>query len=274
MTSTQAAHNMQQVINKIVCSECLTAMREYIPADSIDLTVTSPPYDSLRKYGGCDFDLEGIAAELYRITKPGGVVVWVVNDATENGSETGTSFRHALAIKEAGFRLHDTMIFAKNNPMPRSDRRYYQAFEYMFVFSKGTPKTFNALTEPCKYAGYPTSPTAWDKDGQLQHVRRRIIKDEKKRSNIFYYTVGNNNRSAKNTAHPAVFPEQLAADHITTWSNEGDIVLDIFGGSGTTAKMAALSGRRFIHFDISSDYCAHAAARVQEALQQQEREQL
>lgn len=260
--------SMQQIINKIINSECLTAMREYMPNNAVDLTVTSPPYDNLREYGGCSFDLQGIASELYRITKPGGVVVWVVNDATVKGSETGTAFTQALAFKEAGFLLHDTMIFAKTNPMPRNDRRYCQAFEYMFVFSKGTPKTFNALTEPCKYAGRPTIPKTWTAQGDLVQGKRRTIKSEKKRSNIFYYTVGNNGGGDRNIKHPAVFPEQLAADHIYTWTNEGDLVLDIFGGSGTTAKMAMLSGRNFVYFDINAEYCAIAAARLEEAEKQ------
>src|SRR5690554_5399491 len=139
-------------LNKIYNMDCLEGMKD-IPDNTIDLTVTSPPYDNLRTYNGYSFDFEGIAKELYRVTKDGGVVVWVVGDATIKGSETGTSFRQALFFKEIGFNLHDTMIYAKNSYMPLTHRRYEQAFEYMFIFSKGKPKTFNPIMISCKTVG-------------------------------------------------------------------------------------------------------------------------
>ena len=131
-------------LNKIYNEDCIEGMKK-LESEIIDLTITSPPYDNLRKYNGYSFDFENIAKELYRTTKKGGVAAWVVNDSTVKGSETGTSFKQALFFKEIGFNLHDTMIFAKNNPVPLTHNRYEQQFEYMFILSKGKPKTFNGL---------------------------------------------------------------------------------------------------------------------------------
>ena len=236
------------------CMDCVEGLK-LLKDESIDLTVTSPPYDNLRKYNGYSFDFESVAKELYRVTKLGGVVVWVVGDATVKGSETGTSFKQALYFKEIGFNLHDTMIYAKENPIPQNHNRYEQSFEYMFVLSKGKPKTFNPLTEPTKNAGktfdWGNRKTVMD-DNQCRRDRKSekiVVKDTKIRKNIFTYSVGGGK-----TGHPAVFPEQLANDHIISWSNEGDVVLDPFSGSGTTHKMALLNNRRFIGFEISQEY--------------------
>lgn len=240
--------------NKIYLGNCLTFLKE-MPNDYIDLTVTSPPYDNLRKYKTFEFNFKEIAKELYRVTKPGGVVVWVVGDATINGSETGTSFSQALYFKEIGFNLHDTMIYAKENPIPQNHNRYEQSFEYMFVLSKGKPKTFNPLTEPTKNAGktfdWGNRKTVMD-DNQCRRDRKSekiVVKDTKIRKNIFTYSVGGGK-----TGHPAVFPDKLAEDHILSWSNENDLVLDPFMGSGTTAKMCILNNRNYIGFEISEEY--------------------
>jgi DNA modification methylase len=131
-------------VNKIICGDCLEVMKK-IPDGSVDLVLTSPPYDNLRTYNGYNFDFEGIAKELHRVTKDGGVIVWVVGDATIKGSETGTSFKQALYFKEIGFNLHDTMIYHKNNYPPLTHNRYEQCFEYMFVFSKRYLKSFNPI---------------------------------------------------------------------------------------------------------------------------------
>ena len=239
----------------IFCGDCVQIMKQMDDA-CIDLTVTSPPYDNLRTYNGYCFDFENVAKELYRVTKDGGVVVWVVGDATIKGSETGTSFKQALYFKEVGFNLHDTMIYAKENPIPQNHNRYEQSFEYMFVLSKGKPKTFNPLTEPTKNAGktfdWGNRKTVMD-DNQCRRDRKSekiVVKDTKIRKNIFTYSVGGGK-----TGHPAVFPEQLANDHILSWSNPNDIVFDPFMGSGTTAKMAMLNNRRFIGCEISEEYC-------------------
>src|SRR5690625_1227639 len=243
-------------LNQIYNEDCLDGMRR-IPDNSVDLTVTSPPYDNLRMYQGFSFDFERVAAELYRITKDGGVVVWVVGDATIKGSETGTSFRQALHFTEIGFNLHDTMIYQKKNPTPLRGNRYQQSFEYMFVFSKGKPKTFNPIKTKKKYI----------ENRKIKHYNRRADgtqisreykseDDMKVISNIWTYTVGLNNSTKDKDAfnHPAIFPEKLAEDHILSWSNEGDVVFDPFLGSGTTVKMALVNNRKFIGNDIAEGY--------------------
>lgn len=257
------------MINKVIQGDCLDVLRK-MDSDSIDLTVTSPPYDNLRTYNGYSFDFENIAKELYRVTKKGGVVVWVVGDATVKGSETGTSFKQALYFKEVGFNLHDTMIYVKKNPMPQvKTLRYTQSFEYMFVLSKGKPTTCNYITDVSANAGKPNRTTNRVPNGKIvQGVSYgKPVRDTKIRRNVWEFTVGGGITSDKYAfEHPAMFPEQLAHDHIISWSNEGDTVLDIFGGSGTTAKMAVLNNRNYIHIDISEEYCKLAQRRIDDAL--------
>ena len=226
-----------------------------MPDNFIDLTVTSPPYDNLRDYKGYGFSFEEIARELYRVTKQGGVVVWVVGDATVKGSETGTSFKQALFFMQCGFNLHDTMIYYKNNPMPTAGKRYHQHFEYMFVFSKGQPNTFNPITENCKYNGLANMKNR-GQNGELNYKKVERT-TEKKVGNVFFYSIGGgiSTKDAIAYNHPAIFPEQLANDHIISWSNEGDIVYDPFAGSGTSGKMAILNKRKCIMSEISSEYC-------------------
>ena len=234
-----------------------------LPDNYIDLTVTSPPYDDLRNYKGCDWNFEifkDVARELYRVTKDGGVVVWVVGDKTHKGSESGTSFRQALYFKEIGFNLHDTMIYAKNNPVPLNHNRYEQQFEYMFIFSKGKPNTFNGLRENCKYAGLKRNEKnrqyRKDASGDFKTGKITPTKDTKLKYNIWFYQVGSGQSSTDKIAfkHPAIFPEKLAQDHILSWSNEGDIVMDIFAGSGTVRKMCRLNNRQYIGFEIAEEY--------------------
>ena len=258
-------------INKIYNMDCLEGVK-MLPDSCIDLTVTSPPYDNLRTYNGnieqWSFEkFQAIAKELYRVTKQGGVVVWIVGDATINGSETGTSFRQALYFKEIGFNLHDTMIYAKNNVYAHDPRnkRYKQCFEYMFVFSKGKPSTYNEIKDkPNKHACKTLSGTKGrNKDGVKRDLKPIVIGDFQARFNIWEYTTGGSVSSDKIAfKHPAIFPEKLAEDHIISWSNEGDIVLDPFLGSGTTAKMALLHNRNFIGFEISEEYCEIAEQRI------------
>jgi len=243
-------------------------------AESIDLTVTSPPYDNLRNYNGYSLDFEGLAAQLYRVTKPGGVVVWVVGDSTIKGSETGTSFRQALGMMDSGFKLHDTMIYEKNTssfPARRGGKRYTQIFEYMFVFSKGSPKTVNLICDkPNKWAGHTNwgKNTKRDVNNDLKEVSKiKEVPDFSPRNNIWRYVVGGGYATKDKIAHkhPAIFPEKLAEDHILSWSNPGDTVLDPFGGSGTTAKMAMLNGRDYVHIDISEEYNDIARQRLTDA---------
>jgi DNA modification methylase len=248
--------------------DCAEVMKT-IPPDSIDLTVTSPPYDNLRTYNGFVFDFETIAQELYRLTKPGGVVVWVVGDATINGSETGTSFKQALYFKEIGFNLHDTMIYRKINYMPLTHKRYEQEFEYMFIFSKETPSIFNPILKINKTAGieYKTGrPHIYDSHAMRNNRDEKYITGKtSQHGNIFEYIIGTGDDLLN---HPAPFPEDLARDHILTWSNPEDIVLDPMMGSGTTGKMAVKYQRNFIGIEISQEYLTIAQKRISYAQQQ------
>lgn len=233
---------------------------------SIDCTVTSPPYDNLREYNGAlvwnEEIWKGIIQELYRVTKPGGTVVWVVGDATVKGSETGTSFKQALWAKECGFNLHDTMIWEKNSssfPAKTTDSRYSQIFEYMFVWTKGAPKTANLIVdkpnvEAGKNYGYRK---AWGKD--------YIVPDFSVRNNIFKFTTS----LASSKIHPAMFPEQLVNDHLLTWTNEGDTVLDPFMGSGTTGIVAYRLKRNFIGIEVDETYFTTANHRIQDETKQE-----
>ena len=257
---------LDSFINKIINEDSEKALKN-LPVNCVDLTVTSPPYDDIRDYKGYNFTdsaLDSIIRELFRVTKLGGVVVWVVGDATINGSESGTSFRQALKFMEAGFKLHDTMIYEKNTssfPAKRTGNRYTQIFEYMFVFCKDKIKTSNLICDkPNKWAGH----TNWGKNtnrlknGELQETSDiKPVPDFSPRNNIWKYNIGKgfNSSDKESHEHPAIFPEQLAEDHIMTWSNEDDVVLDPFSGSGTTCKMAKKNKRKYIGIDISEDYC-------------------
>ncbi len=239
-------------INKIYCEDCLNTMAKMYD-NFIDLTVTSPPYDKLRDYNGYCFDFENISKELYRVTKQGGVIVWVVGDSVIDGSETCTSFKQALYMKEKiGFKLHDTMIWRKPNPTPLVKcKRYWQAFEYMFIFSKGQPSVCNYITEPCKNAGKKSKTFKQISTGKTKNIEKnRITKDRKVKMNVWDYKLG----YPKTGGHPATFPEQLVSDHIISWTNKGDLVYDPFIGSGTTAKMAILNNRKYIGSEISKEY--------------------
>jgi len=238
-----------------------------LPDNSIDLTVTSPPYDNLRDYEGYTFNFEGIAKELYRVTKQGRVVVWIVGDATIKGSETGTSFKQALYFKEIGFNLHDTMIYLKNGFSNPSNNRYHQVFEYMFIFSKEKIRTFNPIKDKPNLWDSWGKNTSRQKDGSLKlKPPRKSYKGKMgMRYNVWKYNVGGGMSSRDKIAynHPAVFPEQLAYDHIISWSNDGDIVLDPMFGSGTTLKMAKKLGRKYIGYEISKEYCNIAKTRLE-----------
>jgi len=249
-------------MSKIVCGDALIELAK-LPKDSIDLVVTSPPYDNLRAYNGYSWDFEGIAKELVRVLKPGGVIVWVIGDATVKGSETGTSFKQALYFKELGLNLHDTMIYKKKNPIPLTHNRYEQCFEYMFVFSNGKPKTFNPIMENCIFAGKDVNnKRTFYKTGESKTSKSHTnapIAEQKIKQNIFEYPLSG---GKKKFLHPAPFPEQLAHDHIISWSNPGDIVLDPFNGSGTTTKIARQLARDYIGIDISQEYCDIATKRL------------
>ena len=250
-------------LNTIYNENCLDTMAK-MPNEFIDLVVTSPPYDNLRHYKGYSFPFEDIAKELTRVLKQGGVIVWVVNDATIDGSETLTSAKQKIYFREqCNLRIHDTMIFKKKNPMVQTHNRYEQCWEYMFVFSKGKPKTFNPIMEKTVYPGVTKKMHLNNKASleKSQVTRQRnenvIVKDEKIRTNIFEYAVGIEPEE-ETGSHPAIFPLLLAKEQIYSWSNEGDLVYDCFGGSGTTAKAAHAGRRNWILSEISETYTAEA----------------
>jgi DNA modification methylase len=248
--------------DEIICGDNVSVL-EGFPDKCIDLTVTSPPYDNLRVYNGFTWDFEALAAQLYRVTKAGGVVVWVVGDATVDGSETGTSFRQALGFIQYGFSLHDTMIYQRSAP-PLTHNRYEQHFEYMFVLSKGAPVTFNPIRIKKEYPDKRAFKTIRrEKDGS-EDIGFVGKQSDKIVGNVWYIKAGGGHSASDGFAHehPAIFPESLARDHILSWSNPGDLVLDPFIGSGTTAKMAKETGRHWIGIDISEEYCKLARRRV------------
>ena len=249
----------------IECGDNVALMKE-LPNECVDLTVTSPPYDNLRTYEGFSWDFESVAKEIFRITKKGGVCVRIVNDATIDGSETGTSFKQALFFKEIGFNLHDTMIWKKDSCAFPESVRYYQNFEYMFVFSKGKPKNFKPIQDrKNKFAGMKVHGTFRNKDGSTINRsdtwKESICKEYGVRFNVWEQSSEKSNK----TGHPAVFPKQLAIDHIISWSDKGDIVLDPFLGSGTTAIACVETDRHYIGFEISEKYFDIACKRLDDA---------
>lgn len=246
-------------INKIFCAKAEDLLIKF-PDECFDLTITSPPYDKLRDYHGFSIDFELIISQLYRTTKNGGIVVWIVGDSVVKRSETGNSFRQALMFLDAGFLLHDTMIYEKAGNAFPSRNRYNQSFEYMFVFSKGKPKTTNLIKDhKNKWAGTSTfgNPSNRKKDGSLNHFGKRTIKDYSVRGNIWRYATGHGYGQSNTLAfkHPATFPEKLVEDHIISWSNDRDLVFDPMCGSGTTLRIAKKLNRNYIGIDISKEYC-------------------
>lgn len=255
-------------LNKIYNEDCLATMKR-MPDNFIDMVMTSPPYDNLRKYNGFSFDFESTATELFRVMKDGAVCVWVVGDSTINGSESATSFKQALFFIQCGFRLHDTMIYLKNNFIQLNHNRYEQCFEYMFCFSKGKPKTFNPIKEKCIGAGkvYNKERKGYCstvKEGANRRRAEIIVTNETKiKSNIFNYSCG-----SEKANHPAPFPTDLAKDQIFSWSNENEIVYDPFMGSGTTAIQCHLQNRIFIGSEISTEYFTSSTKKIAPYLEQ------
>lgn len=254
---------MQIGSGQFLHGDCLELMRE-IPDGSVDMVMTSPPYDNLRTYNGMPpftFDVfRPIADQLARVLKPGGVIVWNVADATVNGSETGSSFRQALYFKdECGLNLHDTMIWRKST-QPLSHNRYEQHFEYMFVFSRGKPNAFNGVRERSIYAGQDKSKRTMRRD--LENLSNtgsgKSVGETKLKGNVWDIPAQN----VREKTHPATYPLQLPTDHIISWSNPGDLVLDPFAGSGTTAIAAENAGRRWTCMERDPTYYEAAIARV------------
>jgi site-specific DNA-methyltransferase (adenine-specific) len=274
--------NNKMEINKIYNEDCLETMRN-MPDNFVDLCVTSPPYSKQRTYNnlisdktdfnGHSFDFDNIAKELFRCTKKGGCVVWVVNDQVINGSENGSSFKQALKFIEIGFNLHDTMIYEKNSstyPASAKSNRYTQIFEYMFVLSKGKPKTANLICDKKnKWAGHvnwgKNTKRLTDNEQLIEIENIKPVPDFSPRNNIWKYTNGGGFATKDKIAykHPAIYPEDLVSDHIKSWSNIGDMIYDPFMGSGTTAKMAILLDRNFIGSEISKEYTYICEERIE-----------
>ena len=263
-------------MNKIIQTDCISGMKT-MGTESVDLCVTSPPYDNLRSYNDSsawNFDtFKDVAEELYRVMKVGGVVVWVIGDACIKGSETGSSFKQVLHFMQLGFLLHDTMIYEKNgSPFParRNGNRYSQIFEYMFILSKSKkPKTANLLCDkPNRWAGYTHfgKGSIRQKDGTLKERQIKPIPEYSPRNNIWKYNTGKNysTKDAVAFEHPAIFPEGLAKDHILKWSEENDLVLDPFMGSGTTAVACMETNRKYIGFEIDPTYYDVCQRRIEQ----------
>ena len=242
--------------------DCIKIIKD-IADKSIDCVITSPPYDNLRNYKNTlnwNFDtFKNVAKELFRVLKEGGVIVWIVADATIKGSETGTSFKQALYFKELGFNLHDTMIWQKKDPIPLNHNRYEQCFEYMFILSKGKPKTFNPIRVPCITTGFKNRKCSNKEIGSAVRNRNEVTeyKKDKIQKNIWDFAVAHTKFN-----HPAIFPLNLIKDHINSWTNENDIILDPFMGSGTTGVACKELNRKFIGIEIVEEYFNIAKERI------------
>lgn len=259
---------VQVEANHVYTMDCVELM-EQMPEDIVDLTVTSPPYDNLRSYKGYSFEFEKIAKGLLRVTKNGGMAVWVVGKKIENGNIRLTPFRQALFFQSIGFNVHDIMIFRKRNtPFMRSNA-YTNGYEFMFVFSKGRPKTFNPIKVPTARSGMEMLPFNRRADGSFGKALGQL-KTHKVKENVWEYAVGLGGSASDKIAfkHPAIFPEKLAEDHIISWTNPGDLVFDPMCGSGTTLKMAKLNGRNYLGCDISEDYIKITKERLKLTLRQ------
>lgn len=263
-------YQLSELIGKLINADCRSVLK-LLPQECIDLVVTSPPYDDLRNYDGkpdWDFNIfKSVALELYRVMKDGGVIVWVVGDKTKNGAKTLTSYKQALFFSEIGFKIYDVIIYEKTGSGPPHTGRYFNTFEYMFILSKGKPRSINLLRDkPNKWAGHDTygEVTRREQDGSLTNKGKKTIKQFGVRTNIWKYNNGYGMATKDNIAyeHPAIFPEKLAEDHILAWSNEGDVVLDIFGGSGTTIKKAIELKRKWLYIEKSEAYCRIAKKRL------------
>jgi len=255
----------------ILNEDCRLTM-SYLPPESIDLVVTSPPYDNQRPMSPFPFDaFTEVADGLLRVLKPGGVIVWVVNDQTKNGTESGSSFRQALHFKDIGLNLHDTMIWQKDSCAFPETTRYYPLFEYMFILSKGRPKTINLLADrKNKWANGKKRIRGheYDRRGVLNYERKRsgnLLKEYGIRYNIWRVPTGcgKSGDSKLLGKHPAIMPESIPRDHIITWSNPGDRVFDPFMGSGTTGLAALKLGREFLGCEVDRAYYNLSKARLE-----------
>lgn len=263
-------NDINEFINRFHRGDNVKIMKK-MPDNSVDLVITSPPYDDLRDYENkIDWNyntFKKVAKQLYRIIKEGGVVVWVIGDKTENGNKSLTSFKHALYFQEIGFNVYDVIIYEKSGSGPPHPKRYFNSYEYMFILCKGKPKTVNLLRDKKNSCGGMTTfaeITRREKDGTLTNKGKKIINEYGVRTNIWRYNNGKGFSSKDKIAyeHPAIFPEKLVEDHILSWSSPGDIVLDPFGGSGTTAKVSLEQNRKWIYIEKVKKYYDVAKTRI------------
>lgn len=254
--------------NRIILTECVKGMKS-VPDDIIPLTVTSPPYEGLRTYDGlADWNFMDVAKELYRITMPGGVVVWVVQEQIVNGSESGESSRQRLAFANIGFRLHHTMVLGKLGGHQHSKGRYGGALEYAFILSKGKPRYFCPFRDKKnKEAGREKIFSNRRIDGTFPAKKKARVHPYGFRSPIWFYATGKHHTANEDYAfdHPALMPQQMAEDFILSWSKVGDLVFNPFAGAGTVLKMALLNHRRYLGFEINPKYVEIARRRLKEA---------
>ena len=261
-----------EIGNKVrIIQDSALNMLEY-DLGKFDIVLTSPPYDNLRTYNDSlnwNFEIfQNVANELKRVLKKGGAIVWVVGDATVKGSETGSSFKQALYFKDIGLNIHDTMIYLKDQLAFPDFNRYYNAFEYMFIFSKGKPNTFNPIKDrKNKSFGRKITGKQRNADGSLSKRSRAGQTVQSEFGVRWNYWLIYNQKRGIETQHPAIFPDKLAHDHIISWSNEGDTVLDPFMGSGTTGKQSKLLNRKFIGIEKDNKYFEIAKERIENAWQ-------
>ena len=255
----RGSHCVQRFVGRILCGDNCELL-EQMPRDCIDLVVTSPPYDDLRTYGGHAWDFYGVAAQLKRVLKPGGVIVWVVNDQIIEGGESGTSMEQALHFRKIGLTLHDTMIYDKGKCVWPDALRYDQCWEYMFVLAKGKPNTVHQIRDRRNaLASRMARSTGVKKNGELVKGESYKVAEIGKRLNIWTYSAP---EPLERVGHPAPFPIALAKDHILSWSNPGDVVLDPFSGSGTTCKAAKELNRQWVGLEINPEYVRMAESRL------------
>ena len=261
--------------NRIINCDCLDGMRQ-LPDECIPMVLTSCPYDNIREYGGNTFNFEPIAAELYRITMPGGVVVWIVQDQVKDGGFTGSSFRQALHFQELGFALHNTIIMRAINGRLPQRVRYTPQSHFAFVFSKGRPRYVNLIRDRRnKYAGHRKKHWfARQKNGTKTRGKSgKVVPPFGERGDVWTYVVGRNHTTKDKEAfeHPALMAEAMATDHILSWSRPGDLVFDPMCGSGTTCKMALIHNRRYLGMEIHKDYWEIAVRRLAKAKEEHRR---
>ena len=258
---------LSEHINSIICGDSAEVLKNF-PDNSIDMVVTSPPYDGLRDYNGFSLDLHKIGKEIYRVLKDGGIAVMVIQDATKDFAKSLTSFRTIVDwCDNVGFRLFETVIYHKNGTEGAWwKQRFRVDHEYMPIFMKGKkPQYFNKepLKIPSKHGGKVMSGSGNRRtDGTLSETVRRPINTMKCRGTVWDYLMAGDKNPLKRK-HPAVFPDKIPYDCIQCFCPEGGLVLDPFIGCGSTAVMAKVLGRNYIGIDISREYCDLAEERIE-----------